>query len=109
MSKFEEKSRDVLHPLDVEDVCQKRKSRHEHIIKNTTTREEVILAVFKKQHEGIRIGVICVKVNIKAAIVLMRMVSKRKDLRAGDAAKNAKLRKEVTQKVKQKATCSYRK
>ena len=53
MSEFEEKLKNTMNHLEIEDVCQKLNSRYEHIEKNTEVKEEeMALAAFKKQFES---------------------------------------------------------
>ena len=53
VSEFEEKLKDAVNPLDIEDIRQKLNSRYECGVKNTEIKEEeMTLAAFKKFFES---------------------------------------------------------
>ena len=55
MSESEEKLKDTVNWLDIEDICQNLNSRYERIVKNTEgNEEEMALTAFKKQFESTR-------------------------------------------------------
>ena len=55
MSESEEKLKDTMNWLYIEDICKTLNSRHERIVKNTEgNEEEMACAAFKKQFESTR-------------------------------------------------------